>query len=154
MMRLTRRFIVKSLNHLSLSDSIRYETYYINDELRVQKNVNNYENEVLNEDKIVVKKIPITKKEFDELKKNAYSKLIRDSYQYLEDDRVSIKQYHEDFEGLNRVEVKFISKEEMASYEKEDWMGEEITDSPLAFDKDLSKQNREEFLVEIQKFIE
>ncbi len=154
MMRLTRRFIVKSLNHLSLSDSIRYERYYINDELRVQKKGNNYEKEVLNEENIVVKKIPITKKEFDELKKNAYSKLIRDSYQYLEDDRVSIKQYHEDFEGLNRVEVKFISKEEMASYEKEDWMGEEITDSPLAFDKDLSKQNREEFLVEIQKFIE
>ncbi len=154
MMRLTRRFIVKSLNHLSLSDSIRYERYYINDELRVQKKGDTYEKEVLNEENIVVKKIPITKEEFDELKKSAYSKLIRDSYQYLEDDRVSIKQYYGDFEGLNRVEVKFISKQEMASYEKEDWMGEEITDSPLAFDKDLSKQNREEFLVEIQKFIE
>ena len=153
-MRLTRRFIVSSLDNIPLSKPIRYERYYINDELRVQKKGDTYEKEVLNEENIVVKKIPITKEEFDELKKSAYSKLIRDSYQYLEDDRVSIKQYYGDFEGLNRVEVKFISKQEMASYEKEDWMGEEITDSPLAFDKDLSKQNREEFLVEIQKFIE
>lgn len=153
-MRLTRRFIVKSLDNLSLNNPIRYERYYINDELRVQKKGNAYEKEVLNKENIVVKKIPITKEEFDELKKDAYSKLIRDCYQYLEDDRVSIKQYHGDFEGLNRVEVKFISEEEMASYEKEYWMGKEITDSPLAFDKDLSKRNREEFLVEIKKFIE
>ena len=56
-------------------------------------------------------------------------------------------------EGLNRVEVKFMSKEEMDLYSKEPWMGEEITFSPLAFDKDLCKLNREEFLKELKKYL-
>ena len=41
----------------------------------------------------------------------------------------------------------------MDSYIKENWMGEEITYSQLAFDKDLSKLNREEFLKEIKKYL-
>lgn len=66
---------------------------------------------------------------------------------------ISIKEYYDDYEGLNRVEVKFSSKKEMDSYIKENWMGEEITYSQLAFDKDLSKLNREEFLKEIKKYL-
>lgn len=36
-MRLTRRFIVESLDNISLSSPIRYERYYINEKLRIQK---------------------------------------------------------------------------------------------------------------------
>lgn len=32
-------------------------------------------------------------------------------------------------------------------------MGKEITTSPLAFDKDLSKLNRKEFLEELNKYL-
>ena len=32
-------------------------------------------------------------------------------------------------------------------------MGKEITSSPLAFDKDLSKLTQEEFLTELEKYL-
>ena len=55
-MRLTRRYILKSLDNIPLSTPIRYERYYINDKLRIQKKGNNYEKEVLNEENVRVQK--------------------------------------------------------------------------------------------------
>lgn len=150
-MRLTRRFMVESLDNISLSNPIRYERYYINDKLRIQKKDNYYEKEILDEQNVLVEKSTITEEEFLKLKSTAYSKIVRDSYLYLKNNNISIKKYYGSYEGLNRAEVKFSSKEEMDLYSKEEWMGEEITYSPLAFDKDLSKLNREEFLKEIKK---
>ena len=152
-MRLTRRFIVKSLDNISLSTPIRYERYYINDKLRIQKKADYYEKEILNEENVVIEKTKITEEEFSNLKKTSYSRIIRDSYLYLNDNRVSIKKYYDNYDGLNRVEVKFSTKEEMDTYTKEDWMGNEITSSSLAFDKDLSKLSREEFLLELKKYL-
>ena len=152
-MRLTRRFIVKSLDNIPLSNPIRYERFYINDKLRIQRKDNYYEKEILNEQNVLLEKSVITEEEFLNLKLNAYSKIIRDSYLYLKDHNISIKKYYDDYEGLNRVEVKFLSKEEMDTYSKEKWMGAEITYSMLAFDKDLSKLNREEFLEELKKYL-
>ncbi len=152
-MRLTRRFIVKSLNNIPLSKPIRYERYYINDKLRIQKKDNHYEKEILNEENVIIQKCSITEDEFFNLKKYSYSKIIRDSYLYLGDNRVSIKKYYNEYDGLNRVEVKFLSKGEMDNYKKETWMGKEITWGPLAFDKYLSKLSREEFLLEIKKYL-
>ena len=63
MKRLTRRFIVRSLDSLSISEPIRYERYYINDNLRIQKKNALYEKEVLNEDNIVTEKIEISETE-------------------------------------------------------------------------------------------
>lgn len=152
-MRLTRRYIVKSLDNISLSNPMRYERYYINDKLRIQKKDDYYEKEILNEQNVLLEKSIITEEEFFKLKSTAYSKIVRDSYLYLQNHNISIKKYYDDYEGLNRVEVKFSSKEEMESYIKENWMGEEITYSQLAFDKDLSKLNRDEFLEEIKKYL-
>ncbi len=152
-MRLTRRFILKSFDNIPLSNPIRYERYYIDDTVRIQKKGNCYEKEILNEENILIQKIAITKEEFLELKESAYSKIIRDSYLYLKDKSVSIKKYYGDYEGLNRIEVKFLTIDEMNSYIKEIWMGNEITSSPLAFDKDLSKLNRKEFLQELRKYL-
>lgn len=149
-MRLTRRFIVKNLDNIELNNPIRYERYYINENLRVQRKDNCYEKEILDKENVLIEKKKIEKEEFDLLKEKAYSKIIRDSYLYLKDKRVSIKKYYDIYEGLNRVEISFSSKEEMDSYIKEMWMGKEITNSPLAFDKYLSKLNREEFLKEIE----
>ena len=36
-MRLTRRFIVSSLDNIPLSNPIRYERYYINEKIRIKK---------------------------------------------------------------------------------------------------------------------
>ena len=152
-MRLTRTFIAKSLDNISLSNPIRYERYYINDKLRIQKKDNYYEKEILDRQNVLLEKSVITEEEFLKLKSTAYSKIVRDSYLYLKNNNISIKKYYGDYEGLNRVEVKLSSKEEMDLYSKEEWMGEEITYSPLAFDKDLSKLNREEFLKELKKYL-
>ena len=149
--RLTKRFIVENIDNLELSKPIRYERYYINDNLRIQKKDEKFEKEVLNENNVLINKEEISKKEFNELKKEAYKTIIRDSYLYKKDSRISIKKYYEDYEGLNRVEVKFTNQEELENYQKESWMGKEITVSPLAFDKYLSKLNKEEFLEELKK---
>lgn len=152
-MRLTRRFIIQSLNKVNVSIPIRYERYYINDNLRIQSKDNIFEKEILDEDNTIIEKVNIFKDEFDKLKKDAYSKIIRDSYLYLDDRRVSIKKYLGTYEGLIRVEVKFNSIDEMTNYKTESWMGVEITNSPLAFDKYLSKLSRQDFLVELKKYI-
>lgn len=150
-MRLTRRFIVKSLDDKWIKNPIRYERYYINDKLRIQKKNNIYEKEILNLDNDIVRKDLITKDVFEDLKKDAYAKIIRDSF--LVNKYISIKKYYGTYSGLIRVEVIFSSEEEMNNYIKENWMGSEITDSPLAFDKYLSKLDRQEFLQELKKFL-
>ena len=153
MERLTRRYITASLNNLNLSNPIRYERFYINDNLRIQKRNNKLEKEILDDNNKVIEKFEIEEELFVKLKQEAYSEIIRDSYLYLDDDRVSIKKYYGKYEGLNRVEVKFSSIEEMNCYEKEKWMGKEITNSALAFDKYLSKLSEEEFKSELNKYI-
>lgn len=152
-MRLTRRFIIQSLDKVSINSPIRYERYYINDNLRIQNKNNVLEKEILDKDNAIIAKTNISEKEFNKLKKEAYSKIIRDSYLYLNDDRISIKRYLDKYEGLIRVEVKFNSIDEMNSYKIESWMEAEITNSPLAFDKYLSKLSEQEFLLELNKYI-
>lgn len=149
--RLTKRYLVHNIDNLNLSAKIRYERYYISDKLRIQKKGNILEKEILDDNNIVIYKVKISKEEFLTLREESYSQIIRDSYLYLDDSRVSIKKYYDKYDGLIRVEVKFSSKEEMDSYKKEDWMGTDITDSPLAFDKYLSKMDRQQFLEELKK---
>ena len=152
-MRLTRRFIIQSLNNVNVSSPIRYERYYINNNLRIQSKNNIFEKEILNKENVIIEKTNISEDEFNQLKKDAYSKIIRDSYLYLDDNRISIKKYLGQYKGLIRVEVKFNSIDEMNSYKKESWMGTEITNSTLAFDKHLSKLSEQKFLLELNKYI-
>ena len=64
MRKLTKRYIVNSLKDLNLSNPIRYERYYINDRLRVQKKDNKYQKEILDENNNVIEKIDIYQSEF------------------------------------------------------------------------------------------
>ncbi len=153
MRKLTRRFIIDSLNNLNLSTPIRYERYYINDRLRVQRKDGKYQKEILDDDNNIIEKVAISKIEFLNLKERAYSEIIRDSYLLSEDSRISIKKYLGKYLGLYRVEVTFNSIEEENKYIKESWMGSEITNSPLAFDKYLNKLSNEEFEEELKKYL-
>ena len=132
--RLTKRYFVSNLDGLNLSSPLRYERYYINNNLRIQKKNDILEKEVLNLLNEVILKDSVSEEEFNNLKKEAYKKIIRDSYLYLDDDRISIKRYYDDYEGLNRVEVKFSSEDELNSFVPLSWMEEDITNTPLAFD--------------------
>lgn len=151
-MRLTKRYIVETLDNIILSSPIRYERYYINDNLRVQKKGNKLEKEILDNENNIVEKMTISQNEFDLLKNKSYTKIIRDSYLYLNDERVSIKKYYDNYDGLIRIEVKFNSIKEMNTYQKELWMGKDITNTPLAFDKYLSKLTKDDFLLELKKY--
>lgn len=153
MRKLTKRYIIDSLNNLNLSKPIRYERYYISDNLRTQRKGNKYQKEILDNYNNVIEKIDISKEEFIDLKESAYSEIIRDSYLFLEDNRISIKKYLGKYLGLYRVEITFNSINEENEYIKESWMGQEITYSPLAFDKDLSKLSDDEFKKELKKYL-
>ncbi len=153
MRKLTRRFIINSLDNLNLSKPIRYERYYINDKIRIQRKNNQYQIEILDSSNNIVEKNDILENEFLNLKEKAYSEIIRDSYLLLEDSRISIKKYLGKYKGLYRVEVTFTSIEEENMYIKDSWMGQEITNSPLAFDIYLSKLSVEEFKKELKKYL-
>lgn len=151
--RLTKRYVANNIDFLNLSNPLRYERYYINNNLRIQKKNCLLEKEELDDNNEVILKVNISEEEFNSLKCKAYKKIIRDSYLYLDDKRVSIKCYYGDYEGLNRVEVQFNSEEEMNNFVSYDWMEYDITNTPLAFDKDLSKLSKEEFLDIIKKYV-
>lgn len=153
MRKLTKRYIIDSLDNLNLSKPIRYERYYINDRLRVQRKGNKYQKEILDNYNNVIEKVDISKMEFLELKESSYLEIIRDSYLLLEDSRISIKKYLGKYAGLYRVEITFSSLKEENEYIKESWMGQEITYSALAFDKDLSKLSVDEFKSELKKYL-
>ncbi len=153
MKRLTRRYIIKNLDNIPISEGIPYERYYINDNLRIQNKGGIFEKEILDDNNVIINKSYITANEFNELKDKSYAEIIRESYIYLNDNRVSIKRYLGKYAGLYRVEVKFLTAEEMEDYQKEYWMGNEISDSNLAFDKYLSKLDRNEFLEEMSIYL-
>lgn len=144
MKRLTKRYLVEELPKENISEPWFYERYYINDNLRIQSKNNIFEKETisLNKKSIIEK---ITKEEFITLQTKATKKIIRKSYLYLKDKRVSIKEYYQDYYPLIRAEVSFLSENEMNTYQKEAWMIKEITNTPLAFDSDLYKLTKEEF---------
>ena len=152
--KLTKRYIINSLDKLNLSEPIRYERYYIDEKLRIQNKKGEFQKEILDDENNIIEKIKISKDEFYRLKEAAYSEIIRDSYLFLDDKRVSIKKYLGKYNGLYRVEVKFNSVEEENSYVKESWMGKEITNSPLAFDLFLSKLSKNEFREELKKYLD
>lgn len=153
MERLTRRFIINSLDNLNISKPIRYERYYINNNLRIQRKGEIYQKEILDNSNNIIEKVEITQNEFLKLKESSYSEIIRDSYLFLDNSSISIKEYLGKYSGLYRVEVSFNTEEEKNNYIPESWLGEEITFSPLAFDKYLSKLSSDEFKKELTKYL-
>ncbi len=152
MERLTRRFIINSLDNLNISKPIRYERYYINDNLRIQRKDKIYQIEILDNSNNIVKKEEISQYNFLKLKENSRSAIIRDSYLFLNNSNISIKKYLGKYSGFYRVEVSFNSEQEKNNYIPESWMGKEITSSPLAFDRYLSKLSKNEFKEELTKY--
>lgn len=89
MRKLTKRYIINSLDKLNLSEPIRYERYYIDEKLRIQNKKGEFQKEILDDENNIIEKIKISKDEFYRLKEAAYSEIIRDSYLFLDDKRVS-----------------------------------------------------------------
>lgn len=147
-----RKFLIKKLPDLKWVQSIRYERHFIfrdkTSEIRVQKKWNDYEFErksktsELSSDK---QKFKITESEFAYFKGLSKKSLIRESYLISSNPEVSIKIYHWKFEWLIRIEVEFKSEEEAFNYIAPDWMGKEITSTPLGKDSKLLDLSEAEF---------
>ena len=152
MIRMSKRFFIADIDKLDLSSPIRYERYYIDDNTRIQLKGTIYELEKLDDNNVRTSKSNISVDAFEELKRKSIKAIIRDSYLVNGYNGFSIKKYYCDYHGLNRLEIEFENAIEMETFIPEEWMGVEITNSPLAFDKFLSKLTKEEFLKEIAKY--
>jgi adenylate cyclase len=152
-MEIERKFLVKELPDLSDIKPVRYERYYLNKDgqsvERIQKKGDRYEFETkktispLEHEK---QKRYISQDEFEQLREGKEADgIVRDGYMLSANPEVSIKIYHGRFEGLVRAEVEFSSKEEAGVYVPENWMGTEITTSPLGADARLLHITRDEF---------
>src|SRR5688572_27910722 len=106
-----RKFKVKTLPDLTGIISTKYERYILPKvgslERRVQKKGKLFELEELEEKSPLtrhkIKKI-ITEEEFNKLKGQSIGLIIRESYQISTSPNISIKIYHDKFEGLIRAE--------------------------------------------------
>jgi len=90
-------------------------------------------------------KISITRDEFDVFSKSASDHVIRDNYLISKTPLVVLRIYHGRFEGLARVEIKFKSVDEAKSFVPLNWLGKEITLTPLAKDETLLGLTEREF---------
>src|SRR3989344_4263038 len=151
-MEIERKFLCTKLPDLSGHTPIHTERYYLpsllSQEKRIQKKNNIYELEELNDNSKLSRttdKKEIDIEEYEKLKRESVGPIIRDSYNLLDDPKITIQIYQGDFKGLIRIEVEFESEEEANSFEPLNWFGEEITESPLGRDSKLIKLSHEEF---------
>jgi len=158
-MEIERKFLVKELPDLLDIKPVRYERYYLKKDEplveRIQRKGDRYEFESkktispLEHEK---QKRYISQGEFERLREGKEAEgIIRDGYTLSEDPEVSIKIYHERFEGLIRAEVEFSSKETAEAYIPDSWMGAEVTISPLGADARLLHLTRDEFSSLLQR---
>lgn len=93
----------------------------------------------------------IPKEEFEELCRRAPKTLLRESYSITKSSpRISIKKYKGEYKGLQFVEVEFDSLEEAEAFTPLDWMGTEITHTPLGREAWMLDLDREHFLVALR----
>lgn len=96
-------------------------------------------------------RIKITKPEFNALRalvlcKDSHTEpIVRNSYHIQNEPKLQLKVYEARYDGLVRAEVEFDSVEDCESYVPLDWMGAEISDTPIGNDVTLANLSREEF---------
>ncbi len=151
-MEIERKFLIKSMPDLSGLAPIRYERYYLriepDFEERIQKVGDRYERETKSRKSDLERtadKTRISQEEFDTLKSQAQSAIVRDSYLVSENPEITIKIYRGQHEGLARAEVEFDTVDEARAFVPLSWMGREITQSPLGRDSQLLGLGEEEF---------
>lgn len=153
-----RKFLIDVLPDLSSLEKVEYERYFLFNqngiEIRLQQKGSNYELERkvhISINERTREKLEITCDEFNELKKQSTTAIRRTSYKLSGNPEVSIKIYHGDYEGLIYAEVEFNSMADLKNFKKPDWLGDEITDTPLARDSKLIKLSRDEFVEQLDK---
>lgn len=154
-----RKFFLKSLPDLNEAVKETWERYYLlreNDiNLRLQKVNDRYELERMSEETNLTRNkvtIPISKEEFDLLKKLSKERVQRDSYLLPGTPKIWIMIYHDQFEGLGRIEAQFENEEAATKFIPLDWFGKEITGSQLEKEDSLLKLSQEQFQMLLAKY--
>lgn len=148
-----RKYLIKQMPDLNNIKPIRYERYYIRDnvdnQVRVQKKDEKFELETkakINDIEYKKEKQEITEQEFLKLIKECKTVIIRDSYLINENPNITIKIYHGKYEGLIRAEIEFNNEYEYNNFKIPKWFGKDISDTQLGMDAKLIKLDREMFL--------
>ena len=147
-----RKSFIKEMPDLSCIQPIKYERYFLEAEDGKEIRISNVNNAYFYEEKEVIsslertrEKKEIEKEEFDNLKQKGSEVILRDRYNISTNPDIAIQIYHGRFEGLVRVEVEFDSEREATSFIPFSWMGEEMTDLPIARDSGLINLTPEAF---------
>ncbi len=148
-----KKYLVKQMPNLKNIKPIRYERYYINDnidnQIRVQKKADKFILETktkISDMEYKKEKQEIIEKEFLKLIKDCKKVIIRDSYLINEKPNITIKIYQGIYKGLIRAEVEFNNEYEYNNFEIPEWFGKDITNTELGMDARLIKLDREDFL--------
>lgn len=149
-----RKFLVRQMPNLRKIVPSIQERYFLQRgdiiEERIQKNNSVYEYEkkvaLSPRERHREKKI-ISENDFITLQKRAIGPLIRKSYSLSKKNpRISIKMYQGEYKSFVFAEVEFDSIDEYEMFTPLEWMGTEITNSPLGRDVWLLDYTREQFL--------
>jgi len=159
MYEIERKFILKKMPS-NISAPIAQQRYYIVNkngfEMRTQRVGSKYyfERKVSSNELSSAKvKFEISETEFNELKRNCREPIERDNFKVSGYLGASIKIYKGKHNGLKRAEFEFESENDATAFEKPDWVGEEITSSPIGRDGKLAKLSEIEFKKELQKYL-
>lgn len=152
------KFLCCNLSIIKGKVPIRYERYFLNDDvnnqIRIQRKDNIYEKETkikINEFEFEKQKISIVKSEFIEMSKKCNKSILRDSYLISKNPNITIKKYLGIYEGLTRVEIEFKTIKEKENFIIPYYCGKEITNTKIGIDAELIKLNRENFLKALSK---
>ncbi len=154
-----RKFLLTNIPDQDLLAPIRYERYFLyidkDTEIRIQKKSNIYEFERKSRQSSASftfqkQKLQITQAEFQKLRQLCNQSIIRDSYVLKEHPNITIKVYQADYQGLIRAEVEFASESQATSFIAPEWMGVEITNTPLSRDSQLIALSPSEFQMLLQ----
>lgn len=148
-----RKFLVNDMPSLRGIRKVPQERYFIQrgelfeEGMKRKGNVFTYESKfTLSKDEKSRDQIIITKEEFETSKSKGTSVIERDSYSLTKKSPViSIKKYKGEYSGLILAEVEFDTVQEMEDFVPLDWMGSEVTHTPLGKDAKLVDLSREKF---------
>lgn len=147
-----RKFLVKEIPSLTGIKPVHYERYFLQRGSTVEERIQKKDNTFEYEKKVTISPIEshkekkvISEEEYSNLKQTSSDAIIRNSFVLNTNPEVSLKIYEARFKGLVRAEVEFKSVEEAKSFTPFDWMGKEITNSPLGRDSKLLDLTDQEF---------
>lgn len=154
-----RKFLVKTMPRLSGVKKVPQERYFIQRGDLVEEGFKRKGSEFEYEIKRTIspkektrEKTTITKEEFDRQKEGGTHVIERDSYSLTKKSPViSIKKYKGIYQGLVLAEVEFDSTDEYKTFVPLEWMGAEVTDSPLGKDAKLVDLDRDHFEKTLQQ---